>query len=96
MPVVRVTVRTIQLICIYGYSMTAFLPSTCVCFIKSVLLQMIVLGVSFVISLLFLIRNIMSIEHQLQERQRYVITSILVGVQLVLVLTYKFYFFNFD
>jgi len=57
---------------------------------------MIVLGVSFVISLLFLIRNIMSIEHQLQERQRYVITSILVGVQLVLVLTYKFYFFNFD
>jgi len=44
--------------CIYGYSLTSFIPITAVCFIKSWLIQSILLLLAFSFSSIFLIRGI--------------------------------------
>lgn len=45
--------------CIYGYSLTAFLPVTALCFIKSTLIQTALLFAAFVLSTAFLIKGIL-------------------------------------
>ncbi len=46
--------------CIYGYSLTTFLPITGLCFIKSSLIQTVLLFAAFFFSTAFLIRGILS------------------------------------
>lgn len=48
-----------QLMCIYGYSLTCFLPVTCLCFIDSWVIQTAMLGVAFLCSTIFLVRGIL-------------------------------------
>lgn len=48
-----------QLMCIYGYSLTAFLPITALCFLKSTLVQTALLFAAFILSTAFLIKGIL-------------------------------------
>lgn len=50
---------SIQLICIYGYSLISFLPITLLCFLDSEIVQMILLAIGYVVSVVFLIRGIL-------------------------------------
>ena len=45
--------------CIYGYSLTMFLPITALCFIKSYLIQTALLFAAFIFSTAFLIKGIL-------------------------------------
>lgn len=83
-----------QLICVYGYSLTIFLPITGLCFLESSLFQTIVLGFGFCSSTTFLIRGILSMDKTMADRERIVIGVFIMGVQLIMVLMYKFYFFD--
>lgn len=47
-----------QLMCVYGYSLTMFLPITAFCFIKSTMIQTALLFLAFIFSTAFLIRGI--------------------------------------
>ena len=86
--------------CLYGYSLTSFIPITAVCFIKSWLIQSILLLLAFTFSSIFLIRGIFrylcakdSIGGSLGQGEKGVLAVFILGVQLLLVLMYKFYFF---
>lgn len=57
-----------QLICIYGYSLTTFLPVTAICFIKSWVIQTVILAVAFVFSTVFLIRGVISLNSNLGQK----------------------------
>ena len=52
------------------------------------------LTIGFVLSSVFLIRGILSMDRSLGEKERMVLGVFILGVQLILVLTYKFYFFD--
>jgi hypothetical protein len=45
--------------CVYGYSLTMLLPVTAFCFIKSAMIQTLLLFFAFVFSTAFLIRGIL-------------------------------------
>lgn len=83
-----------QLMCIYGYSLTSFLPVTAICFIKSWVIQTVVLGIAFGFSTIFLIRGVLSLSKELGQKEKGVISIFIIGVQLILVFMYKFYFFD--
>ena len=57
-----------QLICIYGYSLTTFLPVTAICFIKSWVIQTVILAVAFFFSTVFLIRGVISLNSNLGQK----------------------------
>lgn len=80
--------------CIYGYSLTSFLPVTAICFIKSWLIQTVVLAIAFACSSVFLIRGILSLNSNLGQKEKGVLSIFIIGVQLILVFMYKFYFFD--
>ena len=58
----------IQLMCIYGYSLTSFLPVTAICFIKSWVIQTVILGIAFGFSTIFLIRGVLSLNKELGSK----------------------------
>jgi hypothetical protein len=74
--------------------MSIFLPVTALCFIQLLLLHLILLGIGFVISSVFLIRGILGMNRTLGDTERMVLGVFILGVQLILVLIHKFYFFN--
>ena len=74
--------------------MTAFIPSTCVCFINSSFIQTIALVIGYVISLVFLIKNMLALENYLNKNQRTLCIALLIGSQSILFFTFKFYFFK--
>jgi hypothetical protein len=66
--VVEVSCIINQIICVYGYSMSIFLPITVLCFIKLVFVQVILLTIGFILSTLFLIRGILSMDRTLGDK----------------------------
>ena len=80
--------------CVYGYSMTAFVPATCVCFVPWWALQTVALVAGFAVSLAFLLRNVLALQGSLDQSQRTLCVALLVGSQSILLLTFKFYFFT--
>lgn len=82
------------MICVYGYSMSIFLPITALCFIKSSIIHVILLAIGYIMSTLFLIRGILSMDRKLGDKEKMVLGVFILGVQLILVLMYKFYFFH--
>lgn len=66
--VVEVNCIINQIICVYGYSMSIFLPITVLCFIKLVFVQVILLTIGFIFSTLFLIRGILSMDRTLGDK----------------------------
>ena len=92
--VVEVLLVLFQLICIYGYSLTVFLPITAVLFIDSSLVQIILLALGYCWSSVFLIRGILSLDRKMGDREKMAMGAFIMGMQLLLVLMYKLYFFN--
>jgi hypothetical protein len=74
--------------------MSIFLPVTALCFIQFLLLHLILLGIGFAVSSVFLIRGILGMNRTLGDTERMVLGVFILGVQLILVLIHKFYFFN--
>lgn len=74
--------------------MSIFLPITALCFIKMVLVHLVLLGIGYVLSVVFLIRGILSMDRKLGDKEKMVLGIFILGVQLILVLMYKFYFFQ--
>lgn len=74
--------------------MSIFLPITALCFLESEIIHMILLTIGFAMSSLFLIRGILSMDKKLGDKEKMVMGVFILGVQLILVLMYKFYFFH--
>ena len=74
--------------------MSIFLPITALCFIKLDFIHIILLTIGYFLSSLFLIRGILSMDRKLGDKEKMVLGVFILGVQLILVLMYKFYFFN--
>lgn len=62
------TVSVVEVICVYGYSLTIFLPVTLFLFLNSVILQTILLVIAYAISTVFLIRGILSMDRKMGDR----------------------------
>ena len=74
--------------------MSIFLPITALCFIKLAIVHIILLAIGYILSTLFLIRGILSMDRKLGDKEKMVLGVFILGVQLILVLMYKFYFFH--
>jgi hypothetical protein len=74
--------------------MSIFLPITALCFIQLALVHLILLTIGYLLSSIFLIRGILSMDRKLGEKEKMVLGLFILGVQLILVLMHKFYFFN--
>lgn len=83
-----------QLICVYGYSMSIFVPITAVLFIDSSLVQTILLIVGFSWSVVFLVRGILSMDKSMKDRERMILGVFIMAIQVLLVIMYKYYFFH--
>jgi len=87
--------RYIQLTCLYGYSLTIYLPITLICVIQSEALRWIAVMAAVASSTWFLLSNLKGVlEREIQSRQYIVLGLVLFG-QLVLGLTLKTYFFAY-
>ena len=67
---------------------------TALLFIHHPLIQTVLLLIAFLFSTAFLVRGILSLEDRLNNRERTVLCAFIVGVQVLLVFMYRFYFFD--
>jgi hypothetical protein len=83
----------IQIICLYGYSMTCFIPVTLLCIIPSDAAKWLFLLYGLVNSTGFLVINLWKELGNYIDKKRYFVLGVIAGTQIVMILMYKFYFF---
>lgn len=80
-------------ICIYGYSYTILIPILFLCIIPLELIKIVLLAYGLISSTVFLVYNMYKAIEQKSGSSKYVILGLIIGCQVILYFTLKFYFF---
>ena len=91
--VFRIDIDLLTNMCVYGYSYTILVPILLICIIPSKLISTLALLYFLVHSCTFLFYNMYLIIQQKAPKSKYIVLGLLGGVQFVLFLLLKFYFF---
>lgn len=86
----------VEIICLYGYSLTVFVPACVVCVVPLEILRWLVTAASCAISSRFLLRNVWNYFALTDESRGpgYLLLGLMVVVQLGISLMLKLYFFS--
>jgi len=85
----------VQLACVYGYSLTIFVPVCFLCIVPSSIAQWVFVGVAFVISAGMLFGNIGGRLDNMIPVKGKVVNLVLVIIHAALALVFKLYFFEY-
>uniref|UniRef100_A0A7S3AJT7 Protein YIPF n=2 Tax=Haptolina ericina TaxID=156174 RepID=A0A7S3AJT7_9EUKA len=94
--------KLVDVLCIYGYSLSVFIPISVICVLPSNLLRWLLVLISGVISAIFLLSNFHA--HLADcfpygegdaKKKSYVILGGMIGCHFALILLFKFYFFHY-
>ncbi|GAM26248.1 hypothetical protein SAMD00019534_094230, partial [Acytostelium subglobosum LB1] len=89
----KLGVRLLEMMCIYGYSLFIFIPASILCIIPIGIVQWIVIGVSAVVSGAFLVTNIFTPLKGDATKRALIICAVVAALHLGLALLLKLYFF---
>ena len=89
----RIDIDIITNMCVYGYSYTILVPILILCIIPYKLVSTLALLYFLIHSCTFLFYNMYLIIQQKAPKSKYVVLGLLGGIQFVLFLLLKFYFF---
>uniref|UniRef100_A0A7S0QDF8 Protein YIPF n=1 Tax=Cryptomonas curvata TaxID=233186 RepID=A0A7S0QDF8_9CRYP len=85
----------VELVCIYGYALTVFIPAGILLIIPSEIVRWIVLLAAFALSLKFITRNVKDVVmRQLDDQRALVVLGVVAGLHALLALFLKIYFYN--
>ena len=90
----KVEMKYVSLICLYGYSLTCFIPVLILCASGFAWIQWILLLYGIANSTVFVLINIWNTIRILDEKKKYILLGIFCGGQFILFLILKFYFFG--
>ncbi len=91
--VFRVEIALMTNVCVYGYSFAILGPVLLACVIPSDLVEALLLLGWLVCSSFFLLWNVLKFIAEKAEKSKYIILGLILGIQVVLFLTLKFYFY---
>lgn len=94
MKVFKQEMRYVSLVCLYGYSLTCFIPVLILCSSGFGWIQWILLTYGIANSTVFIIINLWNLINSLEEKKKYTFIGIVCGGQFILFLILKFYFFG--
>ena len=81
-------------LCIYGYSFSAFIPVMILCSCGINIIQWILICYAIANSTYFVIGNLWKEIQRQEQKKKYTLIGIIVGVQFILLLILKLYFFE--
>lgn len=89
-----ITMKYVSLICIYGYSLTCFIPVLIICSCGFGWIQWIFLTYGILNSTGFILINLWNTIKGIENKKQYIFLGILLFCQLIFYLTLKLYFFG--
>ena len=94
MKVFKLEMKYVSLVCLYGYSLTCFIPVLILCSSGFGWIQWILLTYGIANSTVFIIINLWNLINSLEDKKKYIFIGIVCGGQFILFLILKFYFFG--
>ncbi len=94
MKVFKLEMKYVSLVCLYGYSLTCFIPVLILCSSGFGWIQWLLLTYGIANSTIFIIINLWNLINTLEEKKKYTFIGIICGGQFILFLILKFYFFG--
>ena len=94
MKILKIEMKYVTLVCLYGYSLTCFIPVLILCASGFSWVQWILLIYGICNSSIFVLINIYNYIRSLDEKRKYTFFGIFCGGQFILFLILKFYFFG--
>ena len=92
--VFKIDINLITNLCVYGYSYVILIPVLIICVIPFNIVCTLALLYFLVHSCIFLFYNMFLLIQQKAPKSKYLVLGLLGGVQLILFLTLRYYFFN--
>ena len=89
----KIDINLITNMCIYGYSFVILIPILILCIIPSSIIHTLGLLYFFLHTITFLFFNMFLIINQKAPKAKYFVLGLIAGIQIVLFLMLKFYFF---
>ena len=90
----KIEMKYVSLICLYGYSLTCFVPVLILCASGFGWIQWILLTYGIANSSAFILINLWNLIKSLEQKNKYIFIGILCGGQFILFLVLKLYFFG--
>ena len=90
----KAEMKYVSLVCLYGYSLTSFIPVLVLCASGYAWIQWLLLLYGIANSTIFVLINLWNYIKSLEERKRYIFLGIFGAGQFILFLILKFYFFG--
>eukprot|EP00281_Chroomonas_sp_CCMP1168_P025960 CAMPEP_0206228284 /NCGR_PEP_ID=MMETSP0047_2-20121206/9089_1 /ASSEMBLY_ACC=CAM_ASM_000192 /TAXON_ID=195065 /ORGANISM="Chroomonas mesostigmatica_cf, Strain CCMP1168" /LENGTH=281 /DNA_ID=CAMNT_0053651521 /DNA_START=49 /DNA_END=894 /DNA_ORIENTATION=- len=85
----------IELVCVYGYSLTIFIPASLLCVIPVEILRWIIIAGAFALSVKFITRNVKDVVmQQLDDKKALLVLLIVGGMHGCLAFLLKIYFYS--
>ena len=94
MKIFKNEMKYVSLVCLYGYSLTCFIPVLILCASGFAWIQWILLIYGIANSTAFVLINIWNYIRSLDEKKKYILLGIFGSGQFILFLILKFYFFG--
>ena len=94
MKVFKLDMKYVSLVCLYGYSLTCFIPVLILCSSGFGWIQWILLTYGIANSTVFIIINLWNLINSLEDKKKYIFIGIVCGGQFILFLILKLYFFG--
>ena len=94
MKIFKIEMKYVSLICLYGYSLTCFIPVLIICASGFAWVQWILLIYGICNSTTFVLINIWNYIRTIDEKKKYTFLGIFCAGQFILFLILKFYFFG--
>lgn len=94
MKVFKLEMKYVSLVCLYGYSLTCFIPVLILCASGFGWVQWILLIYGIANSTAFIIINLWNLINSLEQKKKYIFIGIVCGGQFILFMILKFYFFG--
>lgn len=94
MKIFNIGMKYVCLICIYGYSLSCFIPVLVICSCGFGWIQWLFLTYGILNSTAFILINLWNFIKDLENRKKYAILGIIVSCQFIFYLTLKLYFFG--
>lgn len=90
----KIDINLLTNMCVYGYSYVVLIPVLLICIVPIGLIQTLALIYFLAHSCTFLFYNMYLIIQQKAPKSKFIVLGILGGIQFILFLTLKFYFFK--
>ena len=92
--VFKIDINLITNLCVYGYSYVILIPILIICVIPFNIVCTLALLYFLVHSCVFLFYNMFLLIQQKAPKSKYIVLGLIGGIQLILFLTLRYYFFN--